>query len=112
MQNEMRERAAMKLHGRSSLFAFSFCILHSAFCIGQDWTLSTSDFHTEPVSLRGIDEKGIRVAPVGGGSERVVPAEVFLQLDRGSAAAAVERPAKFMLDLVSGDRVGGEPLSI
>jgi hypothetical protein len=116
MQNEMREHAAMKFNGRVSPFAFSFCILHSAFCIGQDWTLSTSDFRTEVVSLRGIDEKGIRVAPAGGaaatGAERVIPPEAFLQLDRSAAAAAVERPAKFLLDLVSGDRVGGEPLSL
>jgi hypothetical protein len=74
------------------------------------WTLSTADFHTEAVTFRGIDDKGVHVVPSAGGKEQVVPPEAFLQLDR--SVTPVERPAKFMLHLLTGDRVGGEPVKV
>jgi hypothetical protein len=99
--------------------AFSFCILSSAFCISapaQDWTLSTADFRTEQVTLKAIDEKGVHVVPAGGDKPQVIAPEAFLQVDRAFAAApaaAVSGPAaKFMLHLVGGDRVGGEPVKV
>src|SRR5687768_812360 len=79
---------------------------------GQDssWTLSTADFATEQVSLRAIDERGLHVLSAGQSVPRVVPPQAFVQLDR--SLAAVERPAKFMLHLVTADRVGGEPVGV
>jgi hypothetical protein len=78
-----------------SLAAFSFCILHSAFCIASDtWTLSTADFRSEPVTLRAIDEKGVHVGAAGSGGAgevRVVPPDAFLQIDRTLAACRSPR---------------------
>lgn len=78
----------------------------------QEWLLSTADFRTESVALKSIDDKGVHVVPSGATDERIIPAEAFLQVDRGLAPAVVERPAKFMLHLAGGDRVGGEPLRV
>ncbi len=95
-------------------FLLLFSIQHAALSISafaQDWILSTADFRTEPVALQSIDGKGVHVIPAGQTTPRVVPPESFLQLDR-DGVAPVEKPAKFMLHLVTGDRVGGEPVKI
>ena len=74
------------------------------------WTLTTADFRQQSVSLEAIADDGVRVG-VAGGSPTVVSFNAFLQLDR---AAAAPRPSQgaFTLFLVSGDRVGGEPVGI
>src|SRR5688500_13525399 len=93
----------------------AICILYSAFCIpafGQDssWTLSTADLQTESVALRGIDAKGVHVVGPASATPRVISHEQFLQIDR--SLPPLDRPAKFMLHLVTGDRVGGEPVTV
>jgi hypothetical protein len=75
----------------------------------QEWTLSTADFRTEVVGLRGIDEKGVHV--MWQGHARLIPPDEFVQVDR-AAVTAVERTPKFMLTLAGGDHVGGEPVKI
>src|SRR5687768_15605967 len=77
-----------------------FCILHSAFCIllllvpslahAQEttWTLLTADLTTEPVVLKSMDGSGLKVAPVGGGEERAVPLDRFVELTRTLPPAA------------------------
>jgi hypothetical protein len=94
------------------LTTLSLCLACSSLCAAQqDWLLSTADFQTESVSLKSIDEKGVHVAASGQSLERVVTPEAFLQIDRtGGAGLAEKSPSKFMLELVTGDRVGGEPL--
>src|SRR5690348_53279 len=55
---------------------------------GGTWTLTTSDFQTQAVSLRSIDNAGVKVSASGqegGGTERVVPFDQFMQLERTGA---------------------------
>jgi hypothetical protein len=88
---------------------------------GQEtWTLTTADFRSFPVTLRGIEASGVRVAdpaPPGQGAagqspagERVVPMDEFLQVERPVQPAAQE--GKFVLHLTGGDQLAGEPTSI
>lgn len=94
--------------------AFLFCVLQSALCISataqETWTLSTADLHTESVALQSIDEKGVHVIGGTSAQPRIIASDDFLQLDR--TLAAVERPSKFMLQLTTGDRVGGVPVKL
>ncbi len=76
---------------------------------GQDWTLTTADFKSEPVTLKSIDDSGVRVVRAQS-EERVVPADSFLQLDRSRGAGVPT--GKFMLHMSGGDLLGGEPLGI
>jgi hypothetical protein len=91
-----------------SVCGFLFCLLPSAFCLAQEWTLSTADFRTEAVGLRAIDDKGVHV--MWQGHARLIPPNEFVQVDR--SVTAVERTPKFMLTLAGGDHVGGEPVKI
>jgi len=79
------------------------------------WTLTTADFRSVPVILRGIDGTGVRVAEPGApgqppGAERVVPMGEFLQVERPLGASAQQ--GKFVLHLSGGDQLGGEPSAI
>src|SRR5688572_12247955 len=95
-----------------TLVVFASClllVLTGPRALAQDassWTLSTADFRTEQVAFRAIDDKGVHVVPAGA----TKPPEMFLQLDR--SVAPVERKSKFVLYLLSGDRVGGEPVRL
>ena len=77
----------------------------------EPWTLSTADFKTEQVTLRAIGEDGVIVVPAGESEPRVVPAAAFVQVER-SLAAPEQTAGAFMLHLVTGDRVGGEPVKV
>lgn len=91
--------------------AFLFIIHHSSLITSaQDWTLSTADFRTESVKLRAIDGQGVHVVSAEREKPSVVPLEAFVQIDRSLPAGG--RPAKFSLNLRSGDRVGGEPVKV
>src|SRR5579884_214311 len=74
------------------------------------WTLTTADFKTDSVLLKGIDASGVRVAAPDGGAERAVPADQFLQIERPVGAAP--SPGRLMLHLTGGDRLGGEPVAL
>lgn len=76
----------------------------------ESWTLSTANLQTESVGLRSIDDKGVNVVGGISAQPRTIPHEQFLQLDR--SLPPVERPAKFMLHMAGGDRVGGEPVNV
>jgi len=75
------------------------------------WTLTTSDFKRQAVSLRSVDESGAHVVPFGQTAPVTVGLDKLLQLDRGGAAMQQIR-GTFTLFLTSGDRVGGEPVAI
>jgi hypothetical protein len=99
---------------RFFIACFAFFILAAFFMLAaahaQEWTLSTADFRTEQVALQSIDQQGVHVVAAGQSKPRVIAAEAFVQLDRG--VMSLERPAKFMLHLITGDRVGGEPVKV
>jgi hypothetical protein len=74
------------------------------------WTLTTADFHADPVVLKAIDAAGAHVTPLAGGPERVVALGDFLEITR---PAVPGQPAgKYVLHMVGGDRLGGEPVAI
>jgi hypothetical protein len=79
---------------------------------GDDgWSLTTSDFKRQTVNLKGFDDQGAQVVVYGQTKPTTVGLDKLLQLDRGGAAVQQVRGA-FTLYLTSGDRVGGEPVSI
>ncbi|MDB5305178.1 MAG: hypothetical protein JWM97_2727, partial [Phycisphaerales bacterium] len=74
------------------------------------WTLTTADFNTQAVALKSIDAAGIHVQASGGDAQSVVPFAQFLDVRR---ALPVGPPVgKFVLHMVGGDRIGGEPVGI
>src|SRR4051794_24558126 len=90
----------------------SFAAEPGAAAGGGTWTLTTSDFQTQAVALRSIDNSGVKVAASaqeGGAGERVVPFDQFMQLERAGAGggasdgAAKAAEGKFTLYLVGGD---------
>src|SRR5258705_2932331 len=77
----------------------------------EGWTLTTADFKRQPVTLKSFDDKGATVTSYGETKDRTIPLDRFLQLDRGAAAVAQVR-GNWALYLASGDRVGGDPVSV
>lgn len=78
---------------------------------GDDgWSLTTADFKRQTVNLKAIDDKGVHVSGFGQAQSTAVPMERFLQLDRGGSSQVVR--GTWILHLVSGDRIGGEPIAI
>lgn len=76
------------------------------------WTLTTADFSTEAVRVVGIDDEGLRVAGSGegGAAVRVLKPDQFLSVER--PAAGGEIGGKFVLHMLGGDRLGGEPVAM
>jgi hypothetical protein len=70
----------------------------------NDWTLTTSDLHSDRVALKSIDTSGIRTA------DRTVGFDQFLQIDRVTNARAATGP--LTLCLVDGQRVAGDAIDI
>ena len=95
-------------------------IIHSLFLLAccspaladSGWLLTTADFRQQSVSLESIKDDGVTITIPGGASAQptVVPFASFLQLDRSTAPRPSNAP--YTLFLLSGDRVGGEPLGI
>jgi len=78
----------------------------------EKWVLTTADFRSQPVEVRGLDASGVNVADVGSSQTRVVPAEQFLDLRRSGAVVAAPSNAKFVLYLTGGDKLVGEPINL
>lgn len=76
----------------------------------SSWTLTTADFHTDPVLLNGIDESGVHVSALSDRTKRVVALDHFLELTRQGVPEAIT--GKFVLHMAGGDRLGGQPVSI
>lgn len=76
-----------------------------------DWTLTSADFKTEPADLIAVEPDGVRLKNAEG-KERLVPNDQFLQIERNNASTTPAAGGTFMLHLVGGDRVGGEPVRV
>jgi hypothetical protein len=77
----------------------------------DDWSVTTADFHTDPVTLRGLSPAGVHVSAVDGSGDRTVPLDQFVSAQRGGAAAPADVP-RFTLALADGDRLVGEPAAV
>ncbi|HEV8291367.1 MAG TPA: hypothetical protein VGP94_05570, partial [Tepidisphaeraceae bacterium] len=71
------------------------------------WVLTTADFRQQAVVLRGIDGRGVTVAPVGSDVASTIPYDQFLQLDRATRSRV--GTGRFVLHLAGGTRILGEP---
>ncbi|HXE52398.1 MAG TPA: NPCBM/NEW2 domain-containing protein [Tepidisphaeraceae bacterium] len=101
---------------------FAFCILHFAFCIAflsshssaastdEKWTLTTADFHSEAVILKGFDSSGVKVAAALDADVKTIPADRFLDVSRPLPAAPAV--GKYVLHLTGGDRLSGMPVTL
>jgi hypothetical protein len=110
-KHRMRFRAI--LHPPSSILVF-LCILCAAALTARaddGWSLTTADFKRQTVNLRALDDGGAKVTPFGQTDPVTIPLDKLLQLDRGATAVQQVRGA-YTLYLTSGDRVGGEPVSL
>lgn len=76
----------------------------------EAWLLTTAQFKTEPVALKGFDSSGAKVAPASGGAERTVRMDDFLDLTRTLPQA--QAGGRFVLHLAGGDRLSGEPVGL
>jgi hypothetical protein len=77
------------------------------------WVLTTADFRSIGVTLKSIDASGVRVADAASQAERAVAMEDFLQLERPvPAPVAAAQQARFVLHLIGGDQLAGEPASL
>ena len=77
----------------------------------DDWSLTTADFQTRAVAVRGMTADGVQVAGPGGG-ERVVPLDTFVSAQRAAAGGASAATPKFTLALAGGDHLVGEPVTV
>jgi len=89
--------------------AFVLFVVHPAFA-DDGWTLTSSDFKTRTANVIAINDSGVKVNFPGGADPTVVPWDKFLQLDRGGATA--QPRGAWTLYLLSGDKLGGEPVSL
>ena len=94
---------------RVSLFALA--VLAAAVARADEWSVTTADFHTDPVALRGLSPAGVRVSAADGSADRVVPLDQFVSAQRTGAAPVATVPA-FTLALSDGDRLVGEPAAM
>jgi hypothetical protein len=82
----------------------------------DEWVLTTADFRSDRVTLRGIDERGVTVVPVAsaaGGQGRQVGFDRMLQLERiGGAKPVPTSSARFVLVLQGDERIAGEPKAL
>lgn len=91
----------------AALLLFSICSVASA---DSAWLLTTAQFKTDSVFLKGLDASGVKVAPVSGGADQTIPMNDFLDVSR--ALPAVQGSGRFVLHLVGGDRISGEPVGL
>ncbi len=80
----------------------------SAVARAEEWSVTTADFRTDPVTLRGLSAEGVRVAPPDGSADRTVPLDRFVSAQRTANVADAPTP-KYTLALSDGDRLVGEP---
>src|SRR5882724_4111505 len=78
------------------------------------WTLTTTDFKSEQVMLKGIDVSGLKVSGVaeGDAAARDVPLDQFLDVQRPIASFPTTVAVKFTLLMTGGDKLGGEPVNL
>jgi hypothetical protein len=79
--------------------------------LAQEWTLTTADFKSGSVLLRGLSADGFKIAAPDTKAESVVPLNQFVSVSRPAGDQPVV-PASFTLALTNGDRLIGEPGSV
>src|SRR4051794_5765054 len=97
------------------LCASAVILISAASRADDTWTMTTGDFKRQLVTIKSLDDAGATVIINGQTDPLVLPWAKVLQFARGtggSAQAAQQVQGTFTLPLVSGDRVGGEPVSI
>jgi hypothetical protein len=97
---------------RITLPLFVCLVCNAATFADPGWLLTTADFRQQSVSLESIKDDGVTITVPGGASAQpaAIPFAAFLQLDRSTTPRPASAP--YTLFLLSGDRVGGEPLGI
>jgi hypothetical protein len=82
----------------------------SAPLLAQDWQLTTADFNNARVNLQGTDQNGITVTDPASAQQQTIAFDNFLQIQRQVGAQPQRSP--FVLQLVSGERVAGQPAGV
>jgi hypothetical protein len=78
----------------------------------DSWTLVGADFLSRPITLLGIDAKGVRVASDDASNEQTIGWDKVLELDHPAYLLAASGPPGFALHLNGGDVIAGDPISI
>jgi hypothetical protein len=101
-------RALSRRFTRGLTVALATCpaVAHAA-----DWSVTTADFHTDSVALRGLSADGVRVSAADGSAERTVPLDRFVSAQRGGPTTPAT-PPPFTLALAGGDRLVGQPTGV
>jgi hypothetical protein len=89
----------------------TFVLLRAQVGFAQEWTLTTADFKSTTVQLRGLSADGFKILSLDTKTERVVPLNQFVSVSRPAGDEPVV-PASFTLALTNGDRLTGEPGSV
>lgn len=90
-----------------ALLALSICSITSA---EDGWLLTTAQFKTDTVFLKGFDSSGLKVTAAAGGQERTISMDDFLDLTR--TLPVTQSTGRFVLHLVGGDKLAGEPVGL
>jgi hypothetical protein len=85
-------------------------LLFAARSFAQDWSITTSDFHTRPGVPLSLSAAEVRMQFPGLAEDNTVLLNDFVSLQRAASDSAT--PAKFTLALQGGDRLTGEPLKV
>jgi len=94
------------------LWLMSLLLLPSLAVAQSKWTLTTADFRSRQVELVSLGDGGAKVSDASGA--QTVPWDSLLGLDREANARQQNGGAagKFVLHLIGGDQLRGEPLKL
>jgi hypothetical protein len=73
--------------------------------------LTTADFKTQQVALKGIESGGLKVTSGDSDQPQTIPLDRFLDVQR-AGSPAIASTAKFVLQLTGGDKLFGEPVNL
>jgi hypothetical protein len=90
------------------LLAAALAMSSAAVVRADDWSVTSADFHTDPVTLRGLSGNGVHVSAVDGSGDRTIPLDQFISAQRLASTGPAATP-KYTLALSDGDRLVGEP---
>jgi hypothetical protein len=75
---------------------------------GDEWSLTTADLQSQPIIPRALTAEGLRVARPDGKTERIIPLDQFVSIQR-TITESIPATAAFTLSLSNGDRIVGDP---
>jgi NPCBM/NEW2 domain len=76
----------------------------------EDWSLTTSDFHTQRINLAGLNADGVQIASANEAPAQVVPLDRFVSINRLNPSRLALSNMSLLLQ--GGDRLTGEPIKI